>query len=353
MSRVRELQDGLLRMEQQAEGLIDMVASWGLPDAHDAGLTVTQAMQSALLSTGIASRAVRAEADRFDDEDGQRYGGFIVTANQRRFWPLDPRAEEVNLDDIAHALSFKCRWGCFSCTFHSVAEHSLSTAKVARWIACGEPRSKCFMVELMDAEVDAYGPGFARDCYDYALVHDCEEAYLPDVPRPIKPFLPGWAQIADRVQRACWEALYLPPPSPEVAEVVALADNVVLLIEKDRLFLHAPEVWEGGVVPHVAPRLIEGAQQFVTAGAYGVEDITAGSGISGAFDPFLRALEMLRDRRRAEAVRSVVTAAAAPPEDARSWRDEVQASAVPDSDCRICGEGPAGPFGICDVCEGR
>lgn len=52
-----------------------------------------------------------------------RKGDWILTFTGRRFYPLDPRPEDVCLEDIAHALSLICRYNGHSRFFYSVAEH--------------------------------------------------------------------------------------------------------------------------------------------------------------------------------------------------------------------------------------
>lgn len=92
-----------------------------------------------------------------------RIGSWLGLGNGRTFWPLDPRADEVHIDDIAHALSNICRWGGRVCEFYSVAQHSLHVAQI----------------------VERTRPDLALQ----ALLHDAAEAYLGDVATPIKRHL--------------------------------------------------------------------------------------------------------------------------------------------------------------------
>lgn len=41
----------------------------------------------------------------------ERTGGWGCTASGRRYWPADPRAEDICIEDIAHALAHQCRFG--------------------------------------------------------------------------------------------------------------------------------------------------------------------------------------------------------------------------------------------------
>lgn len=89
---------------------------------------------------------------------------WMETHTGLQFWPANPTPETINIFDIAHALALKCRYGGHTKTFYSVAEHAYSLACYARYIK-------------LPVEIQFH-----------LLMHDCSEAYLPDVPRPIKHF---------------------------------------------------------------------------------------------------------------------------------------------------------------------
>jgi len=50
---------------------------------------------------------------------------WIATASGRKMFPLDPRAEDIAIEDIAKALSQLCRFTGHCRSFYSVAEHCL------------------------------------------------------------------------------------------------------------------------------------------------------------------------------------------------------------------------------------
>lgn len=99
-----------------------------------------------------------------------RIGSWMQTYSGLKFWPLDPREDEVDIRDIAHSLSMQCRYGGHSLRFYSVAEHSVHMAR---------------MVSPENAL--------------WALLHDAAEAYVADVPRPLKRHLPGYKEVEARV----------------------------------------------------------------------------------------------------------------------------------------------------------
>lgn len=55
----------------------------------------------------------------------QRRGDFICTYTGRKFYPLDPRPEDVCIEDIAHALALVNRFGGHTRVPYSVAQHSV------------------------------------------------------------------------------------------------------------------------------------------------------------------------------------------------------------------------------------
>lgn len=148
---------------------------------------------------------------------------FIVTASGGSFSLRNPNPRDVELLDITIALSHQCRWSGHTRDHYSVAEHSLRVADVVRdrLKQRGRPRRESVVPELQ------------------GLLHDASEAYLVDVPRPIKPLLQGYREIEDRVHAAICFRFGLPV---ELPEVVHEADGVLLLTEARDLFdKHPPE----------------------------------------------------------------------------------------------------------------
>lgn len=91
---------------------------------------------------------------------------WMETYTGRQFYPANPRIADFTVFDISHALSNKCRYNGHSVSFYSVAEHCTTLALLARHLK-------------HDVDVQFH-----------CLMHDASEAYLPDVPRPIKHFFP-------------------------------------------------------------------------------------------------------------------------------------------------------------------
>lgn len=104
-----------------------------------------------------------------------RRGGWIQTFSGNRFWPMDPRAADVHLEDVAHHLAMRVRYMGAGRLFYSVGQHSV----------------------LLSEAVEG-GPEVA-----YAALHaDDPEYVLPDIPSPVKPFIPGWKYIEGAAEQA-------------------------------------------------------------------------------------------------------------------------------------------------------
>jgi hypothetical protein len=142
----------------------------------------------------------------------ERKGDWIQTYTGKKFFPLDPRPEDVCIEDIAHALSLLCRFGGHCRKFYSVAEHSARVSEA------------CDPTDAM-----------------WGLLHDASEAYLVDVPRPIKGYLVGYREIEAQVQRAVCEHFGL---SVEQPDSVSVADSVLLHTEARDLMGQPPNSWK-------------------------------------------------------------------------------------------------------------
>jgi hypothetical protein len=146
-----------------------------------------------------------------------RKGDWMQTYSGAQFWPMDPRASEVRVGDIAAALSKLCRYGGQCNRFYSVAEHCVHVAN--------------------------YAPEGLKLA---ALMHDASEAYLSDVIRPIKSFLTNYLEIEAGLERVIAERFRLTWPMP--AEVKRL-DTAILADERDQAMAPPPVPWSQTTEP--------------------------------------------------------------------------------------------------------
>ncbi len=135
-------------------------------------------------------------------------GPYIQTVSGRRFNPLDPDPEQIDIGDIALALSHQCRFGGHCRVFYSVAQHS------------------CLVADLVQER------GGDTTTALWALLHDASEAYLVDLPHPLKhrsELGRLYAEYEDGLQDSILERFGLPAePPPGVKDV----DRALLATER-------------------------------------------------------------------------------------------------------------------------
>lgn len=149
--------------------------------------------------------------------------GWIQTFTGKKFRPLDARAEDVDVRDIAHALALKCRFNGHCREFYSVAEHSVRVSRV------------------MLAQGNQMGM--------WGLMHDAAEAYLADLGGPIKKAfhvhhagkVETFEAAEDRLLAVIGEALGFGMID---YEKVREADLTLLVTEARDLLGAPPESWD-------------------------------------------------------------------------------------------------------------
>lgn len=160
-----------------------------------------------------------------------RRGNWMQTVTGRAFWPTDPHAEDMDAEDIAHALACQNRFAGHTRAPYSVAEHCCHVHDfVAR--------------RFREKHGDHVTPEHFRRAKLAALLHDGPEAYLVDLPRPVKHHstLYGYREIEERVAQAMERWAGLPYGAFEWA-IVKRADEVLLATEKRDLMAPEPQPW--------------------------------------------------------------------------------------------------------------
>lgn len=156
-------------------------------------------------------------------EDWKR-GDWMHTYTGKKFYPMNPRVEDICIEDIAHSLSLQCRYNGHVTRFYSVAEH-------------------CVHLSYSVSPANAL----------WALLHDATEAYVGDMIRPLKKFMPEYVDAEDRVMVAIAQrfGLSLPVDGPLIMpNEVKDADDRILLTERNSLMVKTDHKW---VVDHLEP----------------------------------------------------------------------------------------------------
>lgn len=139
------------------------------------------------------------------------YTGCIQTYKGHLVDVLNPDPATIDIEDIAHSLAMQCRYNGHTSKFYSVAEHSVHVT----WYTSQENKL-------------------------WGLLHDATEAYLCDIPRPIKPLLEGYYEMEHNFMCVIAQKFGLDTRMPHE---VKLVDCAMLLPERDALMSNTTGDW--------------------------------------------------------------------------------------------------------------
>lgn len=125
---------------------------------------------------------------------------YIRTRYKKNFRFDEFNPENILIEDIAHALSHLCRYGGHSEPFYSVAQHSIAAS---------------YLVKPENALC--------------ALLHDATEAYMVDLPRPVKMKYPQYSIDENILYKVIAKKFNLPLEIPK--EVKAADDDMIYIFE--------------------------------------------------------------------------------------------------------------------------
>ena len=145
----------------------------------------------------------------------------ITTYSKIKFNTMNPRQDDVRIEDIAHALSMMARANGHFPEFFSVGQHSIQCAR--------------------EAIARHYVPSLCMAC----LLHDASEAYLSDITRPVKKNMTMYLQIEEQLQNCIYEKYVGTVPQGEEYALMKGIDDACLYYEFDhfmdeKVFATAP-----------------------------------------------------------------------------------------------------------------
>lgn len=122
----------------------------------------------------------------------------------RKFDPMEIRPEDIQIEDIAHALSMLCRGGGHLTHFYSVGQHSINCAKEAK------------------------ARGWSKRMILACLLHDASEAYISDIIRPVKVHLSNYLEIENMIMQVILTRFGLENLTEEENKMWKLIDDEIL-----------------------------------------------------------------------------------------------------------------------------
>lgn len=152
----------------------------------------------------------------YEDDWMQSYGSKVV-------YPFAPKPEDFEIEVVAHALALKTRFNGHCNFFYSVAQH-------------------CVLVSRFCSPENAL----------WGLLHELDEVFLPDIPRPIKRELPFWGEISEKHMQAGAKAFNLQCPVPKEVKYV---DAAALCSEMHDVMSEPPKAW-GSLPPRLEQQIL-------------------------------------------------------------------------------------------------
>lgn len=144
---------------------------------------------------------------------------WMQTFSGRQLDLVDPQPDMIDLIDIASGLANECRYAGQCRFFYSVAQHSVLASQIV-------------------------APEHAFE----ALLHDATEAYIKDIPRPVKLLLPDYRALEHKLDAVIRTRFGLPT---QKSQAVADADLILLATERRDLMSRCSVEWASiqGITP--------------------------------------------------------------------------------------------------------
>ncbi len=132
---------------------------------------------------------------------------YILTYTKTKFYPLQPIAADIKIEDIAHSLSLMTRANGHFKHFYSVGQHAINCYK--------------------EAKARGYSERVQLGC----LLHDSSESYISDITRPVKRQLTEYFPIEEKLQRLIYEKYGLGDLDDDEEQHIKDVDDALLYFE--------------------------------------------------------------------------------------------------------------------------
>lgn len=165
----------------------------------------------------------------------------LETVSGRKIKVTDPDPTTIEITDIAWALSRMPRFSGHSIPYipYSVAQHCIRVAE----------------------ELKEYGPKMQM----HGLLHDAAEAYINDLPSPVK-HIPEIHEVIkrleDKLMDAIYESLKLDLPNEEEEKIVKIADKNQQAVEAYNFMYSRGSDWN---LPEVSFKKLQEFEQPLTS----------------------------------------------------------------------------------------
>ena len=163
----------------------------------------------------------------------------MTTYTQKCFDPMQIQEDDIDIRDIAHALSLICRGNGHIPYFYSVGQHSINA--------------------FLEAKERNHSKNVQLAC----LLHDASEAYLNDCIRPIKRHLPDYQAIENNILHTIFSKYKIQLTKEEQLQVKTI-DNALLQYDLNHL-LHQETSYDLKTRPDISEKNYRDVeQQFLT-----------------------------------------------------------------------------------------
>lgn len=163
------------------------------------------------------------EVNQWTGQDANRRGAYMLTFTGKKFYPMDIRQGDICIEDIAHGLAGMNRFGNQSPYRYTVAQHSVHMS---------------------------YLLGMA------GLLHDASEAYILDMPTPVKIYLSQYKEMEERLMTTISRKFGLP--------TFFWKYRAVKEADWTRLELERQVCWAEGKLAHKIWTPFQSEQQFIS-----------------------------------------------------------------------------------------